>query len=127
MLNTEPRVYEGLRHPDEADTGGESIVLVNGSPLSLSASLKVRNHSPTGFSWGYGGSGPAQLALAILLDYFQNDAPRARHYYQNFKWQFVAKWPGGGNWKITSAEIESWLAAQPAWEPDNFAEWGAEK
>ena len=30
-------------------------------------SLAVYNHSPDGFAWGYGGSGPAQLALAILL------------------------------------------------------------
>lgn len=28
----------------------------------------LRNHSPTGAEWGYGGSGPAQLALAILSD-----------------------------------------------------------
>ena len=28
-------------------------------------SLAVRNHSPTGPAWGYDGSGPAQLALAI--------------------------------------------------------------
>jgi hypothetical protein len=27
----------------------------------------LRN-SPTGFGWGYGGSGPAQLALALLAD-----------------------------------------------------------
>lgn len=27
------------------------------------------NHSPDGFAWGYGGSGPAQLALAILADH----------------------------------------------------------
>jgi len=27
------------------------------------------NHSPDGFEWGYGGSGPAQLALAIYQDF----------------------------------------------------------
>lgn len=36
----------------------------------LDPKLKLVNHSPTGFSWGYGGSGPAQLALAILADHF---------------------------------------------------------
>src|SRR6059036_1653610 len=30
--------------------------------------LEIRNHSPTGFQWGYAGSGPAQLALALLVD-----------------------------------------------------------
>lgn len=28
-------------------------------------------HSPTGFEWGYGGSGPADLALSILGDFFE--------------------------------------------------------
>ena len=42
-------------------------VLVDGVPLDHKGSCKVYNHSPTGFSWGYGGSGPSQLALAILL------------------------------------------------------------
>src|SRR5262245_1194599 len=34
----------------------------------LPARLDLRSHSPTGFEWGYGGSGPAQLALALLAD-----------------------------------------------------------
>ena len=35
--------------------------------LDPEISQKVRNHSPDGFNWGYCGSGPAQLALAIVL------------------------------------------------------------
>lgn len=38
----------------------------DGSPLPLR--LDVARRSPTGFEWGYGGSGPHQLALALLLD-----------------------------------------------------------
>lgn len=34
----------------------------------LHAFQEIRNHSPDGFNWGYAGSGPAQLALAILAD-----------------------------------------------------------
>ena len=45
--------------------GEEARVTVDGQPLALG--LEVRNHSPKGFQWGYGGSGPAQLALAKLL------------------------------------------------------------
>src|SRR5215469_11969326 len=30
--------------------------------------LELVNHSPSGFDWGPGGSGPAQLALALLAD-----------------------------------------------------------
>ena len=39
----------------------------DGSPLDWRSSLAVRNHSPTGPAWGYGGSSPAQLAPAFLL------------------------------------------------------------
>ena len=64
--------------------------------LSHEPSLKIRNHSPDGFEWGYGGSGPSQLALAILYDYFSNilNLPdpdnRALKNYQSFKEHFIA-------------------------------------
>jgi hypothetical protein len=104
-----PKIYEGLRHPDEPNTAGETMVFVNGQPLSKEPSLKIRNHSPDGFSWGYGGSGPAQLALAILLDYFDGDAGQAQHYYQDFKFAKVAAWPADQGWKITGEEIAEWI------------------
>lgn len=43
-------------------------VYLNGTLLDLNKSLAVISHSPTGFNWGYSGSGPAQLALAIMLE-----------------------------------------------------------
>jgi hypothetical protein len=71
--------------------------------------LELRNHSPTGFAWGYGGSGPAQLALAILMDATGEQALALRH-YQEFKFQFVAGW--GDSWRITQAEVLSFLASR---------------
>jgi hypothetical protein len=36
----------------------------------------VMIHSPDGFEWGYNGSGPADLALSILADFFgENPTP----------------------------------------------------
>lgn len=61
---------------------------LNAMVLNPSKSLKVRNHSPTGFSHGYGGSGPAQLALAILLELLSKKEALAR--YQQFKWDIIA-------------------------------------
>lgn len=69
----------------------DRIVTVSGTQLLPDSSQKFINHSPDGFSWGYGGSGPAQLALAILLIFM--DIENARNYYQQFKWNVVAKWP----------------------------------
>lgn len=71
------------------------------SILDPRISQRVRNHSPEGFEFGYGGSGPAQLALGILIDYFGHlqieQRPRralakdiAVDYYQQFKQQFIA-------------------------------------
>lgn len=99
------KIYEGIRHPDEKNSGGDAMVFVNGQRLPITPSLKIRSHSPSGFNWGYGGSGPAQLALAILLDYF-GDRVKAQRLYQSFKFRTVASWPQDKGWKITGAEIE---------------------
>src|SRR2546426_5830744 len=40
--------------------------------------LDLWNHSPTGFECGYGGSGPAQLALALLAEHLRNDEQAVR-------------------------------------------------
>jgi hypothetical protein len=75
--------------------------------LDPKRSLAVRSHSPTGFNFGYGGSGPAQLALAILLD-FTDDVRVAQRWYQTFKFEFLSgmKHPGG---IILGDDIQTWL------------------
>ena len=54
-------------------------------------SFKLRVHSPDGFSWGYCGSGPAQLAMAVLLKYYTKDYVWPN--YQSFKEQVIAVLP----------------------------------
>ena len=66
------------------------------------------NHSPTGFEWGYTGSGPAQLAFAILLDYF-NAPGQAMLLYQDFKHHVIATL-NADEWTLTADEIEQHLA-----------------
>lgn len=60
-------------------------VLLDGKYLSPKLSQKYHNHSPDGFNWGYGGSGPAQLALAIMLK-----VTGKADGYQDFKWKYIA-------------------------------------
>lgn len=67
-------------------------VMVDGEYLDPRPSQKIVNHSPDGFNWGYGGSGPAQLALAILLKV--TDSHTADLLHQRFKWEYVAVWSG---------------------------------
>ena len=57
--------------------------------LSLEKSLQVVNHSPDGFQWGYSGSGPAQLAAAILNE-ITGDPDLTRQYYEFFKFDHVS-------------------------------------
>ena len=70
----EPKVYSGNR--------GRLATLVEvrqrGVARPLELCLDLFNHSPTGFEWGYRGSGPAQLALAILADHLGEDAAAVR-------------------------------------------------
>jgi hypothetical protein len=49
-------LFKGVR------TDAGCVVTVDGSPLGL------RNHSLDCAEWGYGGSAPAQFALALLAD-----------------------------------------------------------
>ena len=63
-------------------------VWIDGNELLPDRSQELCNHSPDGFNWGYCGSGPAQLALAILLEY--TDVEVALRNYQNFKMNIIA-------------------------------------
>lgn len=64
-------------------------VYINGERLLPMKSQKILNHSPDGFAWGYGGSGPSQLALAILLHFYGEGI--ALKYHQPFKWAVISK------------------------------------
>lgn len=63
-------------------------VWLDGVQLSPGRSQEIYNHSPDGFNWGYGGSGPAQLALAIMLELTGKS-----NGYQAFKWAVIANLP----------------------------------
>lgn len=94
------KTYEGIR------TDQSCTVTVNGTPLTLRHDL--RNHSPTGPEWGYAGSGPTQLALALLAE-APDDDELAQDHYQKFKFQIVAGLDRE-QWILTQAEIRCWIA-----------------
>ena len=71
-------------------------VWLDGEELDPKPSLVYRNHSPDGFAWGYGGSGPAQLALAILLHLGKEN----EIHYQRFKQMVIAKLPMDQDFEI---------------------------
>ena len=71
-----------------------------GRDTKLPLRLDIDNHSPTGFEWGYGGSGPAQLALAILADALDNDL-RALRLHQRFKWKVICGLKRDEPWQLS--------------------------
>ncbi len=74
------------------ERNGDVTIRVDGRRLDPGPSLRIRNHSPTGFEWGYSGSGPAQTSLAVLLDLGVSREDAAKH-YQDFKSEFIATQP----------------------------------
>lgn len=75
-----------------------------GGGAPLNPRFDLRRHSPDGFNWGYGGSGPAQLALALCADVL-NDDERARNVYQQFKFQVVAALDPDADWTLSEVVI----------------------
>lgn len=93
--------------------GPQTVILhsTNGNTvLDPKLSQKAWNHSPDGFQWGYEGSGPAQLALAILLD-VTGDKERSVRLHQDFKRDKIAALDN--NFVLTVDEIDEWLALHP--------------
>ncbi len=93
-------IYHGKRY-----SVGNCQVTVDGK--SLNPRNDLCNHSPTGFNWGYGGSGPAQLALAILVREF-HDVDFALEHYQDFKWKVISMIQSS-EWEMTSDYIRESL------------------
>lgn len=83
-----------MRHQLEGDAKSRQVWL-DGEKLDPRPSQRLCNHSPDGFSWGYGGSGPAQLALAIMLEL--TGKPDG---YQKLKWEVIAGLPQGEDFRI---------------------------
>lgn len=98
----EQTVYRGRRDPS-ASVGSEVEITVDGEILDKRYDLL--SASPTGFEYGYGGSGPAQLAIAMLAHAFDDEF--ATDHYQRFKREVIAALPEEG-WTLTKEDLDEW-------------------
>jgi len=73
----------------------------DGGELALGPRLDLRRLSLTGFEWGYGGSGPAQLALAADV---LGDDGAALGVYQRLEFRVVARL-AADVWTLTEDEL----------------------
>jgi len=99
--------YSSWRREENGDANlsDEQVFVVrDGQVRFLNPRNDLMNHSPDGLSWGYAGSGPAQLALALLMEIL-NDWERVQPIYQRFKEHFVARIPQHTNWTADGADV----------------------
>jgi hypothetical protein len=94
------KVYAGDRTIDGVK------VTVDGAPLD--PSVNVEEFTGNGFEWSYEGPEPRQLALALLIDHL-GDKAAAKAMVEPFMREVVANF--GNEWEMTSADIDSALAA----------------
>ena len=93
------KLYRGTR---DASAGCIVEVIEGNDERDLNPRFDLANHSPTGFEWGYGGSGPAQLALALCADALGSGAEeRALRFYQDIKFSIIANLARDG-WEFSA-------------------------
>ena len=106
------KTYSGHRTED-----GCAVTVADGdNGYGLDPRFDLRKHSLTGFEWGYGGSGPAQLALALAADVLVDDEA-ALDVYQRLKFRLVVRLPADG-WTLTEADLSDAISSlsRPAGE-----------
>jgi hypothetical protein len=111
-----------------ADARIDGVTCWRASDGTARSSIPQRHvhYAPTGFDWGFGGSGPADLALNVLA-LFLPLAPEATSValrdgssvseptwalHQAFKYDLIASLPRSGG-HITAKMIEDWITTHP--------------
>lgn len=123
-----------------AEEGGYADGFIHDVPIRVKVVLERRDgrvftnvpkavvhHSPTGFEWGYGGSGPADLALNICEIAVAHVVPKTDHsavelyqgrcsaeawsLHQDFKAEFLGDLPAEGG-EIPWERVAEWVRAR---------------
>jgi hypothetical protein len=97
------KLYRGYRV-----NGTQAVVMADNLLLSFDEAVKLRGYIwEIGPEWGYNGTGPTMLSLAILLDCF-GDSVVALKWYEAFRDEFI----GPADYKgfiILQSQIDNWL------------------
>lgn len=105
---------------------GEAIVEVVYSDRAGTWPVAQRyvRHSPDGFEFGYGGSGPADCALNLLALFIPVKEATFNGLYQDFKAGFVSTIDQEKGGTIDAADVRAWIDA--VWEAEDAAKKPAE-
>lgn len=96
------KLYKGTR----STLGYKAVVYVDGNTLDPNPSREIRDYAPD-FEFGYFGSGPSQLALAILYDVTGNK-DTSLLYCQDFKQDYIAQFDQNG-FILLESQVRLWL------------------
>jgi hypothetical protein len=99
------KTYTGYRLPGEEGADAPGVVTVHQEgrqPRPLDPRFDLRRHAD-GLNWGYGGSGPAQLALALAAD-ATGDDDLARQVHQKLKFRLAGRLAKDG-WALTEQQV----------------------
>lgn len=99
------KLYKGIR----IIPGYKAMVYVDNNILDPNVSRIIRDYSED-FEWNYFGSGPSQLALAILYDVTGNK-DIALLYCQDFKNEYIGQFEQNG-FILLESQVKNWLDAQ---------------
>jgi hypothetical protein len=102
MPNVPPIGPHDLLRFERTPSGPRVILVHNLGETEVRLDPRYTRHSPTGFEWGYGGSGPAELARYLVYGVARYLGISPERWdtldYQEVKRRFVARipWQGGG-------------------------------
>jgi hypothetical protein len=96
---------ERLGNLSDGDDGRTYVVTHSCSGIRTNIQRIEYRHSPTGFNFGYGGSGPADTALNILRMFTTKEIADAN--YQSFKFLYLTK--QGDRLEIPKQEILNFI------------------
>lgn len=114
-----PKLFKGVR-----GEFGAHVVVDYGAGFEPFRLLELPEgeprHSPTGYEWGYGGSGPSELARALLVSTLAEEPlvwdPTC---YEVFKCDVVGQLPAE-EWTLQADDICDWFAS---WELTEIKKW----
>ena len=122
MTERNPVIYRGYRNTSKG------ALVDRSDEKKLDPRADLIEHSPDGFEWGYGGSGPAQLALAIIADTLRDRMPNKAEadrmtmtVYQDFKMHII-QGLSYNTWQLEQDAVFNWfLEHVKKFEPKIYA------
>ncbi len=97
----------GVHNPN----GANEIRLLGGT-LPVAPSVQYMDYGVDGFTWGYGGAGPSQLAFALILHFC--GAEEAFLYHNAFKKDVLMHTDSHKDLYLDSEDVQAYVAMKKA-------------